>query len=55
MQFQLSNNCEKRNLINQVRMLIEGFKNQRHICLFGLNRIECQKEYYSNDNHAYQS
>jgi len=43
--FDIDNNCDKKNLLQQVRKLIDGCKDQAHICLVGLSEQEVPKDY----------
>ena len=43
--FDIDNNCDKKNLLEQVHQLIDDCKDQAHICLVGLSEQEVPKDY----------
>ena len=43
--FEISNDCQKKALIEQIKKLVIDCKDQDHICLLGLNELETPKDY----------
>ena len=42
--FEVTNNCDKKQLQAQIRKLVVDCKDQDHICLMGLNELEVPKD-----------
>ena len=50
-QFEITNSCDKRNLLNQVRQRFDDCKDQVHICLLGLNPQEVPRDFNESGDY----